>query len=54
MSNYFRNDRGRIVTNSSQRLIDYWNLTKQADLGDFQTKPNISPRLNSRVKAASA
>ncbi|TCN27568.1 flavin-containing monooxygenase [Sinorhizobium americanum] len=37
MSTYFRNDRGRIVTNSPWRLIDYWNLTKEANLADYHT-----------------
>ena len=35
MSTYFRNARGRIVTNSPWRLIDYWQLTREADLRDF-------------------
>jgi 4-hydroxyacetophenone monooxygenase len=39
MSTYFRNARGRIVTNSPWRLVDYWKLTRQADLADFYTVP---------------
>ncbi len=39
MSTYFRNDRGRVVTNSSWRSVDYWNLTREADLDDFDTVP---------------
>ncbi len=35
MSTYFRNEHGRIVTNSSWRLIDYWNMTKDVDLDDY-------------------
>ena len=41
MSTYFRNERGRIVTNSPWRLIDYWQLTREADLRDFNTVPPI-------------
>ncbi|NKJ94737.1 SidA/IucD/PvdA family monooxygenase [Rhizobium leguminosarum bv. viciae] len=38
MSTYFRNDQGRIVTNSPWRLIDYWNMTKEANLDDYVVK----------------
>ncbi|AIC29866.1 FAD dependent pyridine nucleotide-disulfide oxidoreductase protein (plasmid) [Rhizobium etli bv. mimosae str. IE4771] len=41
MSTYFRNDRGRIVTNSPWRLIDYWKLTREADLGDYCTVARV-------------
>ena len=41
MSTYFRNERGRIVTNSPWRLIDYWQLTREADLRDFHMVPPI-------------
>ena len=41
MSTYFRNERGRIVTNSPWRLIDYWRLTREADLRDFHTVPPV-------------
>ena len=52
MSTYFRNERGRIVTNSSWRLIDYWTMTKEADLNDYLTVPCTVPVL-ARTKAAS-
>lgn len=42
MSTYFRNSRGRIVTNSPWRLLDYWNLTREADLADFVTVPAVA------------
>ena len=41
MSTYFRNARGRVVTNSPWRLIDYWNMTREADMADFVTYPAI-------------
>jgi 4-hydroxyacetophenone monooxygenase len=41
MSTYFRNSRGRVVTNSPWRLIDYWYLTREADLADFTTVPAV-------------
>ena len=42
MSTYFRNARGRIVTNSPWRLVDYWRLTQEANLGDFSTFPQLA------------
>jgi 4-hydroxyacetophenone monooxygenase len=41
MSTYFRNDRGRVVTNSPWRLVDYWRMTREANLGDFSTVPQV-------------
>jgi 4-hydroxyacetophenone monooxygenase len=41
MSTYFRNSRGRIVTNSPWRLLDFWNLTREVDPADFVTVPAI-------------
>ncbi len=43
MSTYFRNSRGRIVTNSPWRLLDYWRLTREVDLADFDTVPSLGP-----------
>ncbi|AYG63984.1 MULTISPECIES: flavin-containing monooxygenase [Rhizobium] len=51
MSTYFRNDRGRIVTNSPWRLIDYWNLTKEADLGDYRTTGRIGSQSETAAEA---
>jgi len=42
MSTYFRNSRGRVVTNSPWRLIDFWKLTRQANMGDFDTVPALA------------
>ncbi|QSE86094.1 flavin-containing monooxygenase [Rhodococcus koreensis] len=39
MSTYFRNDRGRVVTNSPWRSVDFWKLTREADLDDFEIVP---------------
>lgn len=35
MRTYFRNSKGRIVTNSPWRMIDYWRLTRAANRADF-------------------
>jgi 4-hydroxyacetophenone monooxygenase len=33
--NYYRNAKGRVVTNSPWRFIDYWQLTREPDPADF-------------------
>jgi 4-hydroxyacetophenone monooxygenase len=38
MRTYYRNARGRVVTNSPWRFIDYWLMTRRADLADFVTE----------------
>lgn len=38
MSTYFRNSRGRIVTQNPWRLVDFWKLTREADVAnDFNS-----------------
>lgn len=37
MQTYYRNRKGRVVTNIPWRIIDYWNLTREADLADYRT-----------------
>ena len=32
---YYNNDRGRVTTNCPWTLLDYWQMTKRPDLGDF-------------------
>ncbi len=39
MSTYYRNDRGRIVVNSPYRNVDFFDMTRAADLDDFITEP---------------
>lgn len=36
---YFSNGRGRVVTNSPWRVVDYWRRTRTADLADFRLTP---------------
>lgn len=35
MSTWYRNAAGRVVTNTPWRLIDYWRMTREPNLGDF-------------------
>jgi 4-hydroxyacetophenone monooxygenase len=38
MSTWYRNDQGRVVTNSPWRLIDLWNMTRSANLEDYELR----------------
>jgi 4-hydroxyacetophenone monooxygenase len=35
MDTWYRNAKGRVVTNMPWRVVDYWTMTRHADLGDF-------------------
>jgi 4-hydroxyacetophenone monooxygenase len=35
MDTYYRNARGRVVTNLPWRVVDYWNLTRQVNLEEY-------------------
>jgi 4-hydroxyacetophenone monooxygenase len=43
MDTWYRNAAGRIVTNSPWRVVDYWKLTREVELGDFVLEPAGSP-----------
>ena len=34
-NNWFRNSKGRVVSNSPWRLVDYWRMTHQVQMDDF-------------------
>jgi 4-hydroxyacetophenone monooxygenase len=36
LSTWYRNSRGRVVTNSPWRVMDYWKLTRSVDLEDYR------------------
>ena len=35
MTTYYRNDRGRVVAISPFRNVDFWRMTREADLGEY-------------------
>jgi 4-hydroxyacetophenone monooxygenase len=35
MDTWYRNSKGRVVTNMPWRVVDYWRMTRSADLADF-------------------
>ena len=39
MDTYYRNSRGRVVVNNPFRVIDYWRMTRHADLSDYHVEP---------------
>lgn len=40
MDTWYRNRRGRVVTNMPWRIVDYFTMTQQADLSDFLVEPD--------------
>lgn len=39
VTNWYRNPRGRVVTTSPWRLVDYWGWTRRPDPADFSWRP---------------
>lgn len=39
LSSYYRNSRGRVVTNFPWTVPQYWNMTSKPDLADFEAVP---------------
>ena len=39
MSTYYRNSRGRVVVNTPFRIVDFWHMTRTADLDDYVVEP---------------
>jgi 4-hydroxyacetophenone monooxygenase len=39
METYYRNSHGRVVVTTPFRVVDYWHMTRAADLGDYSVEP---------------
>jgi 4-hydroxyacetophenone monooxygenase len=39
MTTYYRNSRGRVVVNMPFRNLEFWRMTREADLGEYLTEP---------------
>jgi 4-hydroxyacetophenone monooxygenase len=39
MDTYYRNSRGRVVVNTPFRIVDFWHMTRSANLADFIVEP---------------
>ena len=37
MNNWYRNQRGRVFGPMPFRLVDYWTMTREPDLGDYES-----------------
>jgi 4-hydroxyacetophenone monooxygenase len=44
MDTYYRNSRGRVVVNTPFRIVDFWHMTREADLRDYVLKPELGAR----------
>ena len=42
MQNWYRNDSGRVFSPMPWRLVDYWRMTLQPDLAEFELSPAAS------------
>jgi len=42
MTTYYRNSKGRVVTNSPYRIVDYWAMTRRPELSDFTFEPKVA------------
>lgn len=43
MTNWYRNEAGRVVSAMPWRIVDYWRMTRTADLDDYLTEPRDQP-----------
>lgn len=43
MDTYYRNPRGRVVVINPFRVIDYWAMTRRADLDEYVVEPQAGP-----------
>lgn len=49
MTNWYRNDAGRVVVTMPWRIVDYWRATHDADLDDYRTIPREDVQSITRV-----
>ena len=42
MNNWYKNSRGRVVTLTPFRLVDYWGMTRDPDFTEYVTTPAMS------------
>ena len=43
MTTYYRNSRGRVVVPIPWRVVDFWHMTRHADLAEYITEPAAEP-----------
>ena len=42
MNNWYRNAEGRVVAVLPWRIVEYWEMTREADLADYETEPAVA------------
>ena len=47
MSTYYRNARGRVVVTTPFRIVDYWHMTREADLDDYVVEAAVGEEVRS-------
>jgi 4-hydroxyacetophenone monooxygenase len=47
METYYRNSRGRVVVTTPFRVVDYWHMTRAADLDDYVVAPAVREEVRS-------
>jgi 4-hydroxyacetophenone monooxygenase len=45
MNNWYRNQRGRVFGPMPFRLVDYWTMTREPDLRDYETNTQTAPAI---------
>lgn len=45
MNNWYRNQRGRVFGPMPFRLVDYWTMTREPDLRDYETNTQAAPAI---------
>jgi 4-hydroxyacetophenone monooxygenase len=43
MDNWYRNDAGRVISTMPWRIVDYWQMTREADLQEYRVEPRPTP-----------
>jgi 4-hydroxyacetophenone monooxygenase len=54
VTGYYRNSKGRIIVNNPFRIIEFWRMSEQADLADYQCVPCSSQTARARPAAGAA
>jgi 4-hydroxyacetophenone monooxygenase len=47
METYYRNSRGRVVVTTPFRVVDYWHMTREADLDDYVVEAAVREEVRS-------
>jgi 4-hydroxyacetophenone monooxygenase len=53
MNNWYRNDEGRVVAVLPWRIVEYWEMTRKADLADYETEPAVVAAATASLGAGS-